>query len=58
MCLLVDDKHREGTDGIKRGNEQDEEDEEEGEPLLNLHDTIGIGLLFVAGEEREGGDPL
>ena len=49
LCLLVDDEHREGTDGIKRGDEQDEEDEEEGEPLLNLHNAVGISLLLVLG---------
>ena len=58
MRLLVDDEHREGTDGIERGDEQDEEDEKEGEPLLDLHDAIGVGLLFVAGEKRERVDPL
>ena len=58
LCLLVDDEHREGSNGIKRGNEQDEEDEEEGEPLLDLHDAVGIGLLFVLGKDGERGDPL
>ena len=58
MRLLVDDEHREGTDGIERGDEQDEEDEEEGEPFLDLHDAVGIGLLFVLGKDGERGDPL
>ena len=49
LGLLVDDEHREGTYGIKRGDEQDKEDEKEGEPLLNLHNAVGIGLLLVLG---------
>lgn len=54
LCLLVDDEHREGADGIERGYEQDEEDKQEGEPLLNLHDAVGVGLLLMLGKESEG----
>lgn len=50
---FIDHQHGEGADDVEGGDEQDEDDEEVGDPLLDLHDAVGVGLLLVLRENTQ-----
>ncbi len=48
VTAFVYHQHRKRTDDVARGNEQNECQNEERDPLFNLQNAIEIGLLLVA----------
>ena len=50
IVFLVDHQHRERTDDVEAGHDEDERQEDIGNEFLYFHDAEGVFLLFVAVE--------
>ena len=50
VLALVEDEHRERTNQIEAGDEQDENHQQHGQPFLHSQNAEEIGLLLVAVE--------
>ena len=47
VFFLVDNQHRQRTDNVKAGNNQDKSQEDIGYEFLHFHNTESVILLFI-----------